>query len=225
MGGHTNHGIQYYLCRKSLSFRAPINEKGEPQPCTCKWVKGSLLEAAVWDTIANLLKQPELLIKELEHIAKPDSSTRETLEVELAQVRKRLSELPNEERRLIEGYRKGYYPDFMMKEETDRLRRDSFEAEKRLHELEMQIGRLDKALKYKKQIGNLTRRLSQGLENMTFTEKRELLRLLVDEIIYEDGNLRIKTIIPLDERQLHPADQRVRVRGIMGYPRSLFPIS
>ena len=39
---------------------------------------------------------------------------------------------------------------------------------------------------------------------MDFKQRRELLRLLVDEIIYDDGQIAIKTVIPLVERQLHP---------------------
>ncbi|MBI4234320.1 MAG: recombinase family protein [Chloroflexi bacterium] len=47
MGGRTNKGKAYYYCYKSLHFKAPINERGEPQPCRCKWVKADELEEAV----------------------------------------------------------------------------------------------------------------------------------------------------------------------------------
>ena len=49
----------------------------------------------------------------------PNSTTREALEAELAQMRDRLETVPKEERRLMEGYRKGLYPDYMMREEMD----------------------------------------------------------------------------------------------------------
>ena len=41
----------------------------------------------------------------------------QALEEELAQANKRLEELPREERRLVEGYRKGLYAEFMMRQE------------------------------------------------------------------------------------------------------------
>lgn len=44
------------------------------------------------------------------------------LEEELMQVNKRLQALPQEERRLVEGCHKGFYADFMMREEVERLR-------------------------------------------------------------------------------------------------------
>lgn len=209
MGGRTCRGHLYYRCLGSHAFRAPINERGEPQPCSCKWVNSRGLESLVWDTVTGLLKKPELLVRELESLAQPDSATHEALELELAQVRKRLAELPNEERRLVEGYRKGLYADFMMREEMDRLREEYSHAGKRAEEVEQQIKRLDKALCYKDQIEGLTKKLSQGLDNMSFVERRELLRLLVDGIIYDNGSVTIKTIIPLDDRKLHPASREV----------------
>ena len=48
---------------------------------------------------------------------------------------------------------------------------------------------------------DLARRLSQGLDNMDFAERRELLRLLVDEVVYEDGDMSIRSILPV---QLQP---------------------
>jgi hypothetical protein len=56
----------------------------------------------------------------------------------------------------------------------------------------------------------MAKRLSQGLDTMGFTERRELLRLLVDGITYDNGEVSIKTIIPLEEHQLHPASREVR---------------
>ena len=207
MGGRTHKGVTYYHCYKDQKFKAPINEKGEPQPCSCKWVNGKTLEAAVWDTVSNLLRQPDLLMRELDKLTKPDSTTREALDEELEHLRKRLDGFPQEERRLVEGYRKGLYPDFMMREEMERLHADQAAAEERRRELERQLAHLDRALSYQGQVEELAQRLSQGLEAMDFQQRRELLRLLVDEAIYDNGKVTIKTIIPLNERRLHPVPQ------------------
>jgi len=42
---------------------------------------------------------------------------------------------------------------------------------------------------------------------MSFDERRELLRLLVDEVVYDDGQVTIKTIIPIGYGQLRPIPQ------------------
>ncbi|MDP3061810.1 MAG: recombinase family protein, partial [Chloroflexota bacterium] len=220
MGARTSHGTPYYYCLKSNRFKAPIDEKGEPQPCPCTWVNGRAMETAVWDTVTGLLRHPDLLMQELERLTQPDSTTREALEEELAQVKKRLEELPKEERRLVEGYRKGFYVDFMMREEMDRVRSEQTSAEERRRELERQLAHLDRALSYKGQVEQLASRLSEGLDQMGFVERRELLRLLVDEVVYDEGQVTIKTIIPLggnDERRLRPVPQGGQGDGRKGF--------
>lgn len=201
MDGRTHSGVTYYHCYKDQKFKAPISERGEPQPCSCGWVNGRVLETTVWETVTRLLRDPDLLTRELENIAQPESPTRESLEEELAQVNKRLDDLSKEERRLVEGYRKGLYVDFMMGEEMQQIRREQAVAEERYKELKRQLAYLDKAINYREQIEQLAERLNAGLETMNFDERRELLRLLVDEVVYDDGQITIKTIIPLGNGQ------------------------
>jgi site-specific DNA recombinase len=207
MGGRYNKGTVYYRCYMSHPHKAPINEVGEPQTCGGTWINGRKLEEAVWDTTTNLMRHPEILMKEMERLSGPDSTTREALEEELAVVLKRLKELPEEERRLVQGYRKGLYPDFMMREEMERVSQEKDENQRRRDALKVQIDRLDRAKAYKGHVQAFAKRVSKGLDNMDFNQRRELLRLLVDEVVYDEGNVTIKTIIPLDEVQLHPEAQ------------------
>ena len=55
-------------------------------------------------------------------------------------------------------------------------------------------------------MGALAQILSVGIDNLSFDVKRELLLLLVDEIIYEsDSKITIKAIIPFNGNvQLDP---------------------
>ncbi len=87
MGGSSARGgITYYRCYRSLRFKAPIDDKGEPQPCPCGWANGKTLDSAVWDTVTSLLRNPELMLQHLESLTQPGSATRETLAEELSQV-------------------------------------------------------------------------------------------------------------------------------------------
>ena len=68
----------------------------------------------------------------------------------------------------------------------------------------MSLARLDKALSYRGQVEELARRLSTGLGAMDFHQRRELPRLLVDEVVYEEGKVTIRTILPLEPQRLYP---------------------
>ena len=92
-----------------------------------------------------------------------------------------------------------------MREEMERPEDDKLYAERRLKEIEQHLRHIERAAEYRGQVEEMAERLSAGLDSMGFDERRELLRLLVDEIVYDDdkGRLTIKTILPLG--QLHPA--------------------
>ncbi len=66
---------------------------------------------------------------ELANLTRPESTTREVLERELAQVERHLQETPEKKRRLIEGYRKELFPDFMMREEMEKVEQEQATAQ------------------------------------------------------------------------------------------------
>ena len=118
----------------------------------------------------------------------------------------------------MEGYRKGFYPDILMREEIERVQREQAAAEDRRKELDRELARLDKAISYRGQVEEQARRLSTGLEAMDFCQRQELLRLLVEEVVYEEGKATIRTILPLEPQRLYPVPQGVRGRGNHPHP-------
>ena len=113
----------------------------------------------------------------------------------------------------MEGYRKGLYADFMMREDMELIQKEQGELEKRKAELEGQLAQRFLTQNQEAHIRSLTEKISIGLDNLDFTGKQELLRLLVEKVFYNGQSIEILTIIPLGE-QLHPihrGGQRGRV--------------
>jgi len=204
MGGHTIHGIPYYRCyRKGNPDRIPLSPEGKPQPCSCPEIKAGAIELVVWDAICQLIRDPEFLIRELHRRDADNSETREILEQELQLCETRLKAIPEEQRRLVEGYRKGLYADFMMREDMGLIQKEQSELEKRRGELERQLNRRLLTQNQEAQIRSLAEKISAGLDNLSFAGKQELLRLLVEKVCYNGQSIEILTIIPLGD-QLHP---------------------
>jgi hypothetical protein len=157
----------------------------------------------VWDTICQLIKDPDFLIQELHRRNADNSQTKEILERELQLCQARLKAIPDEQRRLVEGYRKGLYADFMMREDMEQIQKEQGELEKRKAELERQLAQRFLTQSQEAHIKSLAEKISIGLDNLDFTGKQELLRLLVEKVFYNGQSIEILTIIPLSE-QLHP---------------------
>jgi site-specific DNA recombinase len=204
MGGHTIRGITYYRCfHKRNGDMMPMGLNGKLQLCSCPEVKADSVETVVWDTVLELVKDPDFLIKELHRRNSNSSNTKEVLQRELQLCDARLKVMPDEQRRLVGGYRKGLYADFMMREEMETLQKEQAELKKRKEELERQLTQRFLTDHQEAQIRDLVKSISTGLNHVDFAGRQELLRLLVEKVIYSGQNIEIQTIIPPLE-QLHP---------------------
>jgi hypothetical protein len=125
------------------------------------------------------------------------------LERELELCQTRLRAIPVEQKRLVEGYRKGLYADFMMREDMELILKEQGELEKRKAELERQLAQRQLTQSHEAQVRSLTEKIGVGLDNLDFTGKRELLRLLIERVLYNGESIEILTIIPQGE-QLYP---------------------
>lgn len=99
----------------------------------------------------------------------------------------------------------------MMKEEMGRVEKEKTGLDVREAELRGQLERRIITDEQEDQIRNLVQRVSAGLEVLDFAGRQELLRLLVERVLYDGQKLEIQTIIPLNG-QLHPLHREVRVR-------------
>lgn len=212
MNGHAIHGVTYYRCHhKGDPDKYLIGLDDKPHPCSCPEVRAELIEKEVWDTVCQLVKDPDFLIRELHRRNTDDSQTKEILERELKLCQTRLKAIPGEIKKLVGGYRKGLYADFMMQEEMEIIQKEQAGIEKRKAELERQLSQRSLTKDQEANIRSLIEKVGAGLEELGFNGKQELLRLLIEKILYNGQGIEIQTIIPLDE-QLHPV-HRGGLRG------------
>jgi hypothetical protein len=118
----------------------------------------------------------------------------------------------------VEGYRKGLYADFMMREDMELIQKEQGELEKRKAELERQLAQRQLTQSQEARIRSLTEKIGAGLDNLDFAGKQELLRLLIEKVLYDGQGVEIQTIIPLGEllHPIHRGGQRGRVVKYQG---------
>ncbi len=207
MGGHAIRNIPYYRCYRQYNpDRVPLDSNGEPRPCPCPEVKADTIESAVWDTICQLIRDPDFLIQELHKRNNDNSITKEILQRELQLCQTRLKAIPVEQRRLVEGYRKGLYADFMMHEDMALIQKEQGELEKRKAILDRQLAQRQLTESQEAKIRSFADRINSGLDTLDFSGRQELTRLLVEKAIFDGKIIEIQTIIA-PNNQLHPLHQ------------------
>lgn len=204
LGGHVISGVPAYICYRSNNRNSiPLNAEGKPVPCRLPVVKAEFIEPVVWETVAELIKDPDSLLEELRQRGNRTSDTREMLERELQLCESRLKAIPTERKRLVEGYRKGLYADFMMREDMELLQKEENELEARKTDVQRQLAQNELTASQEVRIKSLMQQLNAGLRNLDFHGRQEVVRLLVERVVYNVQSIQIQTIIPTNP-QLHP---------------------
>ena len=133
------------------------------------------------------------------------SSTSENQnQLERRRVASALNRMKAQEDRITEAYINDAMDLERYKREMDGLRVRRKELEGMGRDLERKDKQAQAESSNLEHIEGFCARVAEGLDRMTFSERQNLLRLLVERITVEDGNVRVDTIIPTgdDDGQL-----------------------
>ena len=94
------------------------------------------------------------------------------------------------------------------KTEMDKLADRRKELERMQQYIERRSRQKDSSRKALDQLEAFCEQMTVGLENMTFEERQQFLRLVVEGITVLDGRIKVETVIP--------TDQYVKLRNVCG---------
>ena len=193
---------------------------GRTERCPQHSAKGEELEAAVWDHVCTLLRDPDQLVAQFEHFAQLAAEGGAGERSEEHQHEARLRRLAREEARLIDAYQAE-----VIELEELRQRRQRVE-ERRLaliteHEQQRQLRQQSAhAHQVLADLAAFCRRIDARLDAATCEEKQAILQLLIERIIVGDDTIEIHHVIPLRSPAPAspapaPANDRLRPDGVL----------
>ena len=188
--GAVQHGWRRYRC---VNQDPSVSSTGKR--CSPGSVSADVLEEIVWETVKDALQRPEVLVAEYKRRLKETGSTT-GIDGERKQVHLALKRVKSQEDRVTDAYINEAMDLERYKLEMAGLGQRRTELERLSHELD---GKAKQEIDSRKAVEQLERFCSQvavGLNSMTFEEKQELLRLVVERITFEANQVTIETVIP-----------------------------
>lgn len=80
-----------------------------------------------------------------------------------------------------------------------RIQRDAGELQVRAAQLEQRLSRLELTAEQEASAVRFAERARMGLAHLTYNERQELMRLLVEDVTCEREHAVVRTVIPLDD--------------------------
>ena len=178
---------RYYRCRCTIPSVA-----GMPATCKAKYIQADILEDVVWDEVCELLKNPEVLVAELQsHFETGDGDLGQAMK----DLKKDILELKGQQRRLIELRQKDMIDLDLLESQIGPVKSLCDEKEHGLRVLERQRQERDDEAEMGRRIAGLCQQFSEKLDGMDFEEKRATLGAFGVKLLATKENLSITMVV------------------------------
>jgi site-specific DNA recombinase len=192
-----NNPRRYYRCLGQDGHRW-----AQGRVCAGHPIRVEVLDEIVWEQTKELIQHPEVILQEYSRRVHTKKQGELDLTLLLMKKQKEIHYQELEKKRLLDLYQTGI---ISLEEITPRLEtiRDRIKNIQQEHALlEEEKHREQKQLQLIEQFSTFQNKFSSRLGSLMFEEKKQVVRLLVDEVLVDSINekLLVKHVIPLDKR-------------------------
>jgi site-specific DNA recombinase len=192
--GTFSRGHKYYHCTHDDAILTPHCKKR----CKMGSVRAEDIEDVVWEAISGLLKEPEQIISAYQNYVKEEEEKNKVKVSKRAEQEKELAKAKRKRDNLVDMCQADIIP--------------LEELKKRVKVIDNHIASLEQSLKldvsYSDEVvqeaietlESFKEQIHSSLEDLEIKEKREILELLIDQIIVKNDKIVIKHLIPVKKK-------------------------
>jgi len=182
--------VHYYRCDKQDRVL------GRPR-CRPNHLRSEPLDELVWNEIRRHLLDPKLLIQAHKKLGTVQSPDETVLSTQLRNTNKRISQVQAERKRLIDAYQGGFIVKKEFEERSCTVAKRIAELQTNLKGLESQQQQASDDNQILSRLSNFTSTITGRLDSMTFHERQELAREVLEEVVICDNIVKLYFKIPL----------------------------
>jgi len=209
MRGRNGTFHYYYYCRN----HDPLRAGGEHRRCPERNIRADALDGFVYDEVRTVLTRPEVVLAGERAVSvRAPTPDDELLAAQLARLDRKAEAAAAERRRLVDLYQAGLL-------ELAELQRRAKEVEGRCtalaserQTLTTQREALAKENRLRQRIRDFAERVLATLNGLSFPQRQQLLRLLLDEVRVCGWHVEIRLRIPLDSPPEPPRSESTSAR-------------
>ena len=196
IGAADGLGQRRYIC----SARYPRHARGA---CDGHSVTAAHVEAQVWQWTAKLLSEPDLLRARFEE-SRGDPAVDGAGEREGARIERQLRASDRETERLIDAYQAAAITLPELQERRRRIEDHGRHLRARLDEVHRQRSEREQELRLLQGLEAFCAGIRDALIDPHFETKQNVLRLVIEQVVVEEGRLVIRHVVPTTPLGLQP---------------------
>ena len=180
---------RYYKCNGMESLRLRCRE--------LHYIRAERLEEPIWSEVKRVLQNPDLIVAGIDTL---DSQEGGGLEEEIAQAERDLRSIQLEEDRAIRLFVSGKITEPQLDHQRRFITERLESARAKLDDSRAQEASGAEKRRLMEAVLAWAREVGQGLDELTPEQRREILQMIVEQIVIDrDNNVDITLAIPIDE--------------------------
>jgi len=198
VGRTTDTGHGYYVC----NGKRPLLQSPRTEKCPSRFLPVGQLDELVWTDLCQVLLHPECLAQALQR-AQGGQWLPQELQARRENLRKARVSLEHQLERLTDAYLAAVVP-------LEEYKRRRHELEQRLEAVASQVRQLEASASKHVELAGIAqsmeefcKRVSSGLEQASFEQKRHLIELLIDRVVVTNEEVEIRYVIPTSPNSEH----------------------
>ena len=186
----------YYRCAGQDSYRWK-----EGRVCQAHPLRVEALDELVWEQTCRLLEQPEQVLQEYTRRTQKKPQQQLAAKALLAQKRREIKQQETEKGRLLDLYQTGSLELAELEPRLKSLRTKLKKLQDECTQVEQAEKQEHHRLQLIEQFAAFTQRMSQNLAQLSFEERKQIVRLLVEEVLVNTstGELTVRHILPSEQ--------------------------
>ena len=163
-------------------------------------MQAELIEALVWESVSELLSDPQLLLEQYQ--LRQGESDGTPQQQEQRRLERRLTALERETQRLLDAYQADVLELAELKERRTRIQEEEARVRLRLQQLQQQEADQQRRQNIEVSVEEFCRAMEEALVHPSFATKQKILRLVVNSIEFQEDQITIKHLIPVGNVRL-----------------------
>jgi site-specific DNA recombinase len=189
---------RYYVC--SAKGRA-IHSRKEKK-CPSRFAPAQRLDELVWNDLCDVLMHPESISQALER-AHGGHWLPQELQARRENLRRGRVSLEHQLDRLTDAYLASVIPMAEYQRRRSELEKKAQALDHQAEQLDSQVNRREQLAGLVSSIEDFCQRIQAGLDHATFEQKRQLVELLIDRVIFTEGEVEIRYVLPTNPQSEH----------------------
>lgn len=183
-------GYSYYRCRGSDGYRFATG-----RVCRNAYVRVEQLDEYVWESVCQVLQEPQRLLAEWTRRGTEDGSARE-LRTHRDEVKRLLAEQEKTLRRLLDAYEAGAMNVSELTSRTERIRTRIRTAQADLENAETDLTETVELAAIVGRLNDFAAQVRAGLHRLDWQARRQLIRTLVSRIEIDESSATVVYRVP-----------------------------